>query len=91
MVSFYFSVRIASPTRLAGPSLYICSLVLYMLYYPPHLKYTDIDFDIHDSRPPPRVKDAVKSHEWSLSITLAWVVVLHLSVVHSPTSLSLIR
>ena len=70
------------------PQFYMCSLVLYILYYPPHLKYTDIDFDIHDSRPP-RVKDAAKSPEWSLSITLAWIVFLHLSVVHSPASLSL--
>lgn len=69
-------------------------LVLYMIYYPQHLKhqYTatdstleeDVAYDTHDSRPlltgtsKPKV---TLSSEWRLSITLAWVVAVHLLFV----------
>lgn len=56
------------------------SLVLYMMYFPPHLKYATIPEDAHDSRPSSTRKTNIKSDDWRLSITLSWVVFLHLSV-----------
>lgn len=52
-------------------------LVLYMMYYPVHLKYTIVDVDQHDNRPPQHIKTGVKQDAWRLSITLAWVVFLY--------------
>ncbi|KZT63499.1 hypothetical protein DAEQUDRAFT_733754 [Daedalea quercina L-15889] len=57
--------------------LFTIILVLYMIYYPPHLKYTEIDVDLHDNRPPQHVKTSVKTDTWRLSITLSWVVFIH--------------
>ncbi|KAF8647336.1 hypothetical protein AX16_006798 [Volvariella volvacea WC 439] len=52
--------------------------VLYMLYYPPHLKYDQKSPDTDDSSDSELTKDEpVKSEEWALSIKLAWVVVFH--------------
>ncbi|KAJ7594102.1 hypothetical protein C8J56DRAFT_854002 [Mycena floridula] len=53
-------------------------MVLYMVYYPPHLKYIQVSGDTHDSRPPRIHKGLIKTEEWSLSIVLFWVVTLHL-------------
>ncbi|KAG5643612.1 hypothetical protein DXG03_000620 [Asterophora parasitica] len=58
--------------------LFTFILVLYMIYYPSHLKYAEIDVDTHDTRPPIHVKTPVKSDEWKLSIALTWVTALHL-------------
>ncbi|EKM56784.1 uncharacterized protein PHACADRAFT_141718 [Phanerochaete carnosa HHB-10118-sp] len=52
-------------------------LVLYMIYYPAHLKYATVDLDSYDNRPPQHIKTGVKRDEWRLSITLAWVVLLY--------------
>jgi hypothetical protein len=65
-----------------------------MIYYPPHLKYQytaldsttdeDVAYDTHDTRPllagtsKPLV---TQSPDWWLSIALAWVVAIHLSVL----------
>lgn len=68
-------------------------LVLYMIYYPPHLKYQygalgstadeDVAYDTHDTRPllsgTPK-PTITKSSDWRLSIVLACVVAVHLSV-----------
>ena len=62
-----------------------CRLVLYMIYYPPHLKYATITLDAHDSRPPQHVQTNIKQDEWRLSITLSWVVLLY-TFVPSPSS-----
>lgn len=52
-----------------------------MIYYPPHLKYAETDIDTHDTRPPIYVKMPIKTDEWRLSITLSWVVVVHMYVI----------
>ena len=80
---FLFSVmcvlpRATSPYRLTGPP----SLVLYMLYFPPHLKYVTLDIDADELGPSERIKTDLKSDTWRLSITLLWIVVIHLSVFH---------
>jgi hypothetical protein len=72
---------------------YDVRLVLYMIYYPPHLKYrlstlgstTDevVAYDTHDTRPllSGTSKPVVtKSPDWWLSIAISWVVAAHLSV-----------
>ena len=56
------------------------SLVLYMLYYPPNLKYIQLDIDTHDARPIYHVRTKLKSSEWRLSIIVSWIVFLHLYV-----------
>ncbi|KAF7792191.1 hypothetical protein EIP86_003223 [Pleurotus ostreatoroseus] len=38
-------------------------MVLYMMYYPSHLKYASVDVDMHDNRPPLHIKTSVKP--WS--------------------------
>ena len=63
------------------------SLVLYMIYFPPHLKYTEVDVDLHNNRPPRRVKVSVKSDAWRLSIILSWAVLIHM---YAPSILPLI-
>lgn len=57
-----------------------------MIYYPPHLKYDEIETNTHDVRPPRQLKAPVKSDEWRLSVILAWVVIVHLYVPESPLS-----
>ncbi|TFY54462.1 hypothetical protein EVJ58_g8851 [Rhodofomes roseus] len=64
-------------------------LVLYMIYYPPHLKYSEVDVDLHDNRPPQHVKTSVKTDAWRLSITLSWVVFLHIAFITFVTFLLL--
>ena len=51
-----------------------------MIYFPPHLKYTEVAVDMHDNRPPQHVKVPVKSEAWRLSIILSWVVFVHMYV-----------
>lgn len=57
------------------------SLVLYMVYYPPHLKYITADIPTYDQRGIQHVKTNVKSNHWRLSIILSWVVAIHMFVV----------
>lgn len=52
-------------------------MVLYMMYYPSHLKYAAVEVGMHDDRPPTRIKTSVKRDEWQLSIVLSWVVLLY--------------
>lgn len=60
-------------------------VVLYMIYFPQHLKYAEVTIDDENSgmRVPIKVKN-VKSETWSLSIFVAWAVFIHLQV-HPPT------
>lgn len=60
-------------------------MVLYMIYFPPHLKYVSaIALDSNESgHSPPKPKAAVKSDTWRLSIILSWVVALSMSVTPS--------
>lgn len=80
MVFIHRHVRFVLPRapryyRLTGPS----SLVLYIIYFPPHLKYVTLDIDADESRPSERVNTNLKSDTWRLSIILSWVVLIHLS------------
>ncbi|KAF8868590.1 hypothetical protein CPB84DRAFT_1213163 [Gymnopilus junonius] len=59
--------------------------VLYMMYYPPHLKYLQLSLD-EEELPPIHVKTHVRSEEWRLSIILAWVTVLHLIFISLTTA-----
>ena len=51
-----------------------------MIYYPPHLKYVEIEIDNHDSRPVQHYMTPIRSDDWRLSITLSSVVAIHLLV-----------
>lgn len=61
--------------------LFVMVLVLYLMYFPPHLKFTEVEVDLHDSRPPQRIKTPVTSNEWRLSVIVSWVVVIHVSLI----------
>ena len=52
-------------------------MVLYMIYYPQHLKFVTVDVDTHDNQPLLHVKTSLKREEWQLSIILSWVVLLY--------------
>ncbi|GLB40051.1 putative protein with repeated motif present between transmembrane helices in cystinosin, yeast ERS1p, mannose-P-dolichol utilization defect 1, and other hypothetical proteins [Lyophyllum shimeji] len=70
--------------------LFTSILVLYLIYYPQHLKYAEIDVDSHDTRPPVHIKTPVKSDNWRLSIILAWVVAIHMAFITFITFLLLL-
>ncbi|KAH9968016.1 hypothetical protein BC827DRAFT_1169763 [Russula dissimulans] len=59
--------------------LFSIILVLYLLYFPPHLKYVTLDIDGDETRPSERVKTNLRSDTWRLSITLSWTVFIHLA------------
>ncbi|GBE83663.1 hypothetical protein BKA93DRAFT_816135 [Sparassis latifolia] len=69
--------------------LFVLILVLYMIYYPRHLKYAELDVDMHDNRPPHHIKTPVPNDEWRLSIILSWVVFLHILFITFVTFLLL--
>ncbi|EGO00969.1 hypothetical protein SERLA73DRAFT_178969 [Serpula lacrymans var. lacrymans S7.3] len=69
--------------------LFTVILVLYMIYYPPHLKYVELNIDAHDARPPHHVKTRILSNDWRLSIILSWVVFVHLVLLSFVTILLL--
>ncbi|KAF8800113.1 hypothetical protein BYT27DRAFT_7200624 [Phlegmacium glaucopus] len=53
--------------------------VLYMIYYPLHLRYVDENVvDEPELQPLLHTKTRVKSTEWGLSIIVAWISVIHL-------------
>jgi len=60
-------------------------LVLYMIYYPPHLKYAVASIDTHDMRGIQHVKTNVKTDNWRLSITLSWAVAIHMAFITAVT------
>ena len=59
---------------------------LFLIYFPPHLKYVTVDVDMHDNRPPHLIKSTEKTYEWWLSVILAWVVLLYTCVPQCATS-----
>ncbi|KAI0752914.1 hypothetical protein C8Q80DRAFT_1267379 [Daedaleopsis nitida] len=61
--------------------LFVMILVLYMIYYPQHLKYVELDVDLPNNLPPRHIATAIKREEWKLSITLSWVVFLHIAFI----------
>jgi len=52
--------------------------VLYMIYYPAHLKYVQIGVEESELQPLLHTKTHVKSTEWALSIVMAWITTIHL-------------
>jgi hypothetical protein len=79
------------------------SFVLYMIYFPPHLKYLSVDVDADTAEPATygstqtqstghrlvHVNTAVRTDAWRASMLLAWVVVLHLYAFRAPAHLTL--
>jgi len=65
--------------------LFTMILVLYMLYYPPNLKYIQLDIDTHDARPIHHIRTKLKSSEWRASIIVSWIVLLHLAIIFITT------
>lgn len=63
------------------------SLVLYMIYFPDHLKYSEVDIAATPERPPMHLQTTVKTDEWRLAITLSWVVAAHMCVSGVPSSI----
>ncbi|TBU22816.1 hypothetical protein BD311DRAFT_704950 [Dichomitus squalens] len=69
--------------------LFVLILVLYMIYYPPHLKYVELDVDLPNDLPPQHMKTPVKREGWKLSITLTWAVCIHIALITFVTFLLL--
>ncbi|KAI9069809.1 hypothetical protein FKP32DRAFT_1640427 [Trametes sanguinea] len=61
--------------------LFVMILVLYMIYYPPHLKYVELDVNVSNDLPPQHIKTPVKREQWKLSIVLSWAVFLHIAFI----------
>ena len=68
------------PIFLDGNSNMERSFVLYMIYYPEHLKYVELDLERTHLLPPIHVKTPVKSDEWRISIIVSWIAAAHLYV-----------
>ena len=58
-----------------GPSY---SFVLYMIYYPEHLKYVEDPLDEHEMGNDMNHKPRTVSDNWRLSVALASVTAIHL-------------
>ncbi|KAI6041581.1 hypothetical protein EDC04DRAFT_2893057 [Pisolithus marmoratus] len=82
-VSFGKCAEITSGVLQVGSQWFLFSviLVLYMVYYPPNLKYLELEINMHDSRPVQRVQSDIKSDEWRLSIVVSWAVAIHLAFI----------
>jgi len=59
--------------------------VLYMIYYPSHLRYVDIGAGESELQPLLHTKTRVKSTEWGLSVIVAWISVIHLLFLFTTT------
>lgn len=51
-----------------------------MIYFPAHLKYAEVDVTEVEGHQH-HVKTSIKTDDWRLSITLSFVVLIHLSVI----------
>lgn len=82
-VSFGKCIEISSGVLQVGSQwlLFSMILVLYMVYYPPNLKYVELEIDTYDSRPVQRVRSVIKSDEWRLSVIVSLVVAVHLAFI----------
>ena len=58
-----------------------CSFVLYMIYYPAHLRYVESGVLESELQPLLHTKTRVMSKEWALSIVMAWITAIHLFVL----------
>ncbi|KAL0581660.1 hypothetical protein V5O48_000361 [Marasmius crinis-equi] len=57
-------------------SMFTVIFVLYMIYYPPHLRYQG-HIELHDSRPPNGTSKPKRSREWMTSVVLSWAAGIH--------------
>ncbi|EEB91816.1 hypothetical protein MPER_09766 [Moniliophthora perniciosa FA553] len=62
-------------------AMFTLIFVLYMIYYPPHLKYKERHLDVHDSRPRIGIKIGKRTKEWRLSIALSGVAIAHFFII----------
>ncbi|KAH7101848.1 hypothetical protein BKA62DRAFT_702492 [Auriculariales sp. MPI-PUGE-AT-0066] len=62
-------------------SFFTFILVLYMVYFPEHLKFAEVDVPGLGAGTPIHIKTRVKTDEWRLAITLSWVVALHIVLI----------
>lgn len=60
------------------------SFILYMKFYPEHLKYVEVDIEAPDT-PLIQVKTPIKSSEWRASVVCAWITLGHLYVCPLPS------
>jgi len=64
-------------------------MILYMIYYPPHLKFLPSDEDETDTIESQRIRPLVVpkgrkwAKEWQLSVVLSWLAIIHLCVFSS--------
>jgi uncharacterized protein with PQ loop repeat len=65
-------------------------LVLYIIYYPPNLKYLTVEFSPVAGASPAYIQTNVRTDEWQLSVILAWVVFFHMAFTIFVTFLLLI-
>ncbi|KAF5351310.1 hypothetical protein D9758_008067 [Tetrapyrgos nigripes] len=68
-------------------------MILYMIYYPPHLKFLRDDTDTlesQDSRPAIVAKSKSRTREWQLSVVLSWFAVIHFLIAFLTTLFLLI-
>jgi len=68
--------------------LFTLILVLYIIYFPQHLKYAELNLGPVDH--PIHVKTRVRSDPWRLAITLSWAVAIHIVLVIFVTFLLLL-
>ncbi|KAF8523648.1 hypothetical protein JB92DRAFT_2704554 [Gautieria morchelliformis] len=62
-------------------ALFTLILVLFLIYFPPHLKYVDLPQQPADPTQPllPPSRSNIQSDDWRLAVTLAWVVAIHIA------------
>jgi len=60
--------------------LFTLILVLYMIYFPVHLKYAPAA-TFHDEDGRVHIAPPVRTEEWRLAITLSWVVAVHIVLI----------
>jgi len=65
-------------------------LVLYMIYYPPHLKYIIAEISPVPGASPAHIQTNVRTDEWQISVLLAWAVFFHMAFTTFVTFLLLI-
>jgi uncharacterized protein with PQ loop repeat len=65
-------------------------LILYVVYYPPHLKYVTVEFSPVAGASPAHIQTNLRTDEWQLSVIIAWVVFFHMAFTTFVTFLLLV-
>lgn len=71
-------------------ALFTFILVLFLIYFPPHLKFVNLPQQHSNGDPSSTKPINIKSDDWRLAVTLAWVVAIHILVEAFVTFLLLI-